>query len=145
MAGLSEKTRKFVMEITTGGSSPEAAAASVGIPQNAIPALMSSPAIRREIDLALGRQGINEDYFSTKLKQLCEAETPKGDPDWSARSKGLTMLKDIYGHDAPKEIKQTTTTITYEERLLQIADSEVEGISRITKTNLFTELPYADN
>jgi hypothetical protein len=120
------------MEITSGAT-PEEAVKLAGLPADSAPALMSNPAVKREIDLALGRQGIDEDYFAGKLKELCEACNSKGDPDWSARSKGLGMLKDIYGHDAPKNAGETKTTWTYEERLLMLANEEVPATVRVVQ------------
>jgi len=121
---LSERTRKFVMEITQHGTEPEAAAKLVGLPVQAVPGMMTNPAIRREIDTALNDQGIDHEYFASKMRDLCEATNSKGDPDWSARAKGLVMLKDVLGYEAPKQVQQTTTVVTYEERLLMLANEE---------------------
>lgn len=118
---LSERTRKFVMEITRNGTAPEDAAKAVGLPVSSVPEMMNNPAVKREIDLALGAVGIDQNYFANRLKELCEAKNANGFPDWSARAKGVQMLKDISGHDAPKQVNQSTTTYSYEERLLQIA------------------------
>lgn len=129
MSGLSERTRKFVMEITTNGTDPIVAAKSVGMPESAVPAMMNNPAIKREIDTALGVQGLDQTYFASKMRDLCEATNAKGQPDWGARAKGLTMLKDIFGYEAPKQVHQTTTVVTYEERLMMIADEEAAAIA----------------
>jgi hypothetical protein len=119
---LSERTRKFVMDITTNGTSPEAAAKAVGFPVSAVPALMSNPSVRRDIDVSLEKQGITPVYFASKLRELCEALTPKGDPDYKVQLSALGMVKDILSYDAPKKVEQTNTTVTYEERLLMISD-----------------------
>ncbi len=132
---LSERTRKFVMEITTNGTEPEAAAKLVGLPASSVPAMMNNPVIRREIDTALSVQGIDHEYFASKMRDLCEATNSKGDPDWSARAKGLGMLKDILGYEAPKQLQQTTTVVTYEERLLMLANEET-----VTNTDLIKEI-----
>ena len=132
---LSERTRKFVMEITTNGTEPEAAAKLVGLPAQSVPAMMNNPVIRREIDTALGIQGIDQEYFASKMRDLCEATNSKGDPDWGARAKGLVMLKDIMGYEAPKQLQQTTTVVTYEERLLMLANEET-----VTNTDLIKEI-----
>lgn len=124
MAGISERSRRFVMEITTQGTSPEDAAKLAGIPETSIPALMNNPAVVREINIALESQGLDRIYFASKLKELCEAVDGKGNPVWAARGKGLDMLKDIYGYEAPKQVQQTTTVVTYEERLLMLANDE---------------------
>jgi hypothetical protein len=124
MAGLSERTKKFVMEITQNGVPPLPAAKAVGIPEHAVPTLMSHPVVKRDIETSLDGQGLTPAFFSSKMRELCEATTPKGDPDWSARAKGLGMLKDILGYEAPKQVQQTTTVVTYEERLLMIAEEE---------------------
>ena len=133
---MSERTRKFVMEITQNGSSPPDAAKLVGLPPAAAPALMANQAVKREIDTALGVQGLDQVYFASKMRELCEATNSKGDPDWGARSKGLTMLKDIFGYEAPKQVNQTTTVVTYEERLLMLANEDAaantEQITEIT-------------
>jgi hypothetical protein len=131
MSGLSERTRKFVMEITTNGTAPEDAAKIAGLPVSAVPAMMNNPIIKREIDTALEAQGVDDTYFASKLRQLCDACNPKGQPDWGARAKGLAMLKEIKGHEAPKKVEQTNTTITYEERLLMIADDSGQGVQKI--------------
>lgn len=123
------------MEITTNGTEPEAAAKLVGLPAQSVPAMMGNPAIRREIDTALGMQGIDHEYFASKMRDLCEATNSKGAPDWGARAKGLGMLKDVLGYEAPKQLQQTTTVVTYEERLLMLANEET-----VTNTDLIKEI-----
>ena len=121
MAGLSDRTRKFVMHVSTSGMNPIDAAKAAGLPTSAVPAMLKNPVIRREIDAALMDDGLHPTYFANKLKELCEASNSKGLPDWSARAKGLSVLRDVLGYDAPKKIEQKTT-ISYEERLMMIGD-----------------------
>lgn len=127
---LSERTRKFVMEITSGAT-PEEAIKTAGLPPNSAPELLNNPAIKREIDIALGVQGIDETYFAGKLKDLCEAEDGKGNPVWSARAKGLELVKELLSYAPPKNTGETKTTYTYEERLLMIANEEAPATVRI--------------
>jgi hypothetical protein len=104
---------------------PVDAAKAAGLPTAAVPEMMKNPVIRREIESALADDGITPTYFSNKLKELCEASNSKGNPDWSARAKGVSILRDIFGFDAPKKIEQKTT-ISYEERLLMIGETDPE-------------------
>jgi len=134
MAVLTERTRKFVMEIAKNGTSPDNAAKLVGISTNVVPVLMANPIVKREIEVSLDKQGINHKYFASKMVELCEAENSKGEPDWGARAKGLGMLKEILGYEAPKQVQQTTTVVTYEERLLMLANEEpVSNVGMITE------------
>ena len=121
---LTERTRKFVMEITTNGTDPKVAAKSLGIPADSVTLMMKNPTVQREINAALSDQGLDNKYFVSKLRELCEANNGKYQPDWAARKSGLAMLMAVAGHEAPKQVNQTTTVMTYEERLLMIAEAE---------------------
>ena len=126
--------------LVAGGQKAKDAAVNSGYPEKTAAktakALMATDGVKREIDIQLAAMGLDEKFFVTNLKGLIEAETvdKEGRPctDFNARGKGLVIMKDIKGFDAPK--KTETTHVSFEARLEIIAnvsdmsDAELDAI-----------------
>jgi hypothetical protein len=124
---LTMRMRKF-SALVAGGNKPKDAATIAGYPEKTAAktakALMATDGVKREIDIQMAELGLDERFFAENLKGLIMAETKdkEGNPciDFNARGKGLVIMKDIRGFDAPK--KTETTTVSFEMRLLEIAN-----------------------
>ena len=135
---LTMRMRKF-SALVAGGQKPKEAAANAGYlnPTKTAKQLMATDGVKREIDVQLASMGLDEKFFAENLKGLIEAKVvdKEGNQvgvDFNARGKGLVIMKDIKGFDAPK--KTETTHISFEARLLEIANvsdlsnEEIEAI-----------------
>jgi phage terminase small subunit len=133
---LSTKQRKFALAVAEG-ESLTSAAVSAGYAEASAHVqgsrLLRNDKVRRAITEVLEEKGLDDGYFSEKLRELCEASGEKG-PEWGARGRGVELLGKVRGHlDAKLRVTHEEVPRNREEQAAQLLAIIHEIVPQLAK------------